>query len=259
MARKYRFFTTGLNNVSDFTNEVTLSAAKENEILEQLARILRAKPGDNVVLIPPGQKTKYFEFHYEVLSAHKKGALLRLREKVANNNELKFKLGLILCMPNKPDKLSFILQKAVELGAYGITLVEGDFSQMKHAVKADRLRKIVKEAAEQSERAFIPDVNIFGKLTDYLSTGPGIRPLHNYIVAMERTGSAPLPELIKGLNGPLQVIIGPEGGFSGSEKEYFKKHGFKTYTLGDRILRMETAAVLRLGIISLYHRLPEAP
>jgi 16S rRNA (uracil1498-N3)-methyltransferase len=245
--RHYRFFTQDLTDESMFGEEVVLGNGVEGEILNQLGKVLRVKAGDEVVLIPPGQSPPYYEFHYEVGSAHKKEVVLKLRDKIDNKNELEFGLELVLCLPNKPDKLAFMLQKAVELGVSKITLVQGKFSQMKHELREDRLKKIMKEAAEQSERAYVPDLATGGKLIEYLDGNIG-----RLLVAMEREDSESLQEVVKGISGDLSVLIGPEGGFSDDEKKSVRAHRLKTFTLGTRILRMETAVILALGMAGCY-------
>lgn len=257
MSRSYRFFTEEL---AQFGDEIVLGGGLEDGILAQLSKVLRVKAGDEVVLIPPTANAgplagrnlgggPFFEFHYEVVSTHKKEAVLKLIEKVENSNELGFGLELVLCLPNKPDKLSFILQKAVELGVSRVILVKGDFSQMKHELRMDRLEKIMKEAAEQSERAYVPELVIEGNLKDYLKGDFG-----DLLVAMEREDSVGLKDVLEDVSGDVSVLVGPEGGFSDEEKVSVRTHRLKTFTLGKRILRMETAVVVALGIFSSFRK-----
>ena len=240
MARTYRFFT---QDIQKFEEDIALSSNVEPDIVEQLGKVLRVRSGDEVVLLPQSSNgAPYFEYRYIVQSAHKKGVELSFQEKKENTNELAFMLELVLCLPNKPDKLSMILQKAVELGASQVTLVEGDFSQMKHSLREERLHKVMVEAAEQSERAVVPEFVVSGGLKDYLR-GLNGQPL---FVAMERDESTRLPELLNG--GDASILVGPEGGFSDEEKALIEELQIPCFTLGKRILRMETAAIVALGI-----------
>ncbi|MEZ4086900.1 MAG: RsmE family RNA methyltransferase [Candidatus Gracilibacteria bacterium] len=253
MARSYRFFVT---DVKDFEVDVTLSGNVEPDVVEQLGKVLRAKVGDEVVLLPVGGvdgggvegRAARFEYVYEIASAHKKGVELTYVKKVENQNELNFGLELVVCLPNKPDKLSLILQKAVELGATRLVLVNGDFSQMKHGLREDRLVKIVKEAAEQAERATVPEVVIGGDLRDFVGDAPG-----GLLVAMERADNKSLPEVLKSVDAhvPISILIGPEGGFSDEEKALIEELGLTCFSLGKRVLRMETAAIVSLGMTAL--------
>lgn len=241
MPRMYRFFTQDLVRPDELTQDVALSERCEAAAFQQLVKVLRVQPSDTVVLIPPQEKPPFFEFHFVVDTAHKKEVVLKFGAKVENRNELYFGLKLVLCLPNKPDKLSLVLQKAVELGASSIVLVKSDFSQMKHALREERLRKIMIEAAEQSERAVVPELVLASDVQEYLADAD-----KDLLVAMEREDCPPLHELLG--DGDVSLLIGPEGGFSDAEKELLR--GFRCFTLGGRVLRMETAAIVALGIAS---------
>lgn len=250
MARRHRFFVGNSAFFGgDFERNLSVSAEVEPEMVEQLGKVLRVKAGDEVILLDNDFSeggAPCFEYVYRVEGAHKKGVDLSYIEKIENMRELEFGLELVLCLPNKPDKLAMIVQKAVELGASRVTLVDGEFSQMKHEVREDRLRKIMKEAAEQSERAMIPELIIGGRLEEYLKGAP-----QSLLVALERDDCKKLPELLREHTGDATILIGPEGGLSDGEKALIHEHGFGCFSLGARILRMETAAIVALGIAAL--------
>jgi 16S rRNA (uracil1498-N3)-methyltransferase len=259
MARVYRFFTRHMaeSALSDKSGQpFRMTENLEPEIFFQLMKVLRVRSGDEVVLIPALQNPPYFEYKYAVESAEKKEIIMRFVDKRENGNEPGAAISLLLCLPNKPDKLELILQKAVELGAGEIILVEGDFSQMKHNLRTDRLEKILTEAAEQSERAVIPKLVTEGKLKNYLK-GLMHQELKNIYVAMERDlpgckrESATTVFAQKSAGAKISVLIGPEGGFSDDEKKQITEAGLKCFSLGKRILRMETAAILSLGLAVL--------
>lgn len=243
MPRVYRFFprTEALKPRLGKSGEIHLRETDESEIFNQLVKVLRARPGDKVVFM--GDDVT--ENIYEVINAHKKEVTLKFIEKADNANELLFELVLALCLPNRPEKLDLIIQKAVELGVSRIVLFESDLSQMKHKLREERLNKILVEAAEQSERAIVPEIEMAGKLTDYLNASGG----NDLLVALERSESKQLSQMIDGTD--VTILIGPEGGFSEAERFAIHSCGAKTFSLGPRILRMETAAILSLGIASL--------
>ena len=254
MAREYRFFTSEIGVAELGGADLEFSAVKESDIFNQLVKVLRVKPDDTVVLLCGSNvfgETNYDEFVYVVTNAHKKGVGMRFVDSRMNENELGRELELILCLPNKPEKLSFIIQKAVELGVNSISLVNGDFSRMKHGLREDRLMKIMKEASEQSERGFVPTLKIDGRLSDLLESGikKGRKPL----IALEKMIKPKyLEELIKDdLKSAVSIVVGPEGGFSEEEKNLFSKKNLPCFSLGKRVLRMETAVILALGIAGL--------
>jgi 16S rRNA (uracil1498-N3)-methyltransferase len=252
MARKYRFFTRHITKDSfpaDALKPFHLYENLEPEIFFQLVKVLRVKETDLIAFLPILQSAPYHEYLYEVESADKKEISLRFVKKTENLNEPEREITLVLCIPNKPDKLDFILQKSVELGVKNIVLVEGDFSQLKHNLRPERIEKVLIEAAEQSERAIVPKLLIAGSLREFLNKGAD-----NLFVALERSDCKNLLEIMsdkKTDTRNMQILVGPEGGFSDEEKELFKRTGLTCFTLGKRILRVETAALLSLGMISI--------
>jgi 16S rRNA (uracil1498-N3)-methyltransferase len=242
MARIYRFF---LENGTDLGKDCSILPGKNDEVLDQLIKVLRVRAGDMIVLLD-ADAGDGDEYSYEVISAHKKEVALKFLAIKKNENELSFDLNLILCLPNKPEKLSFILQKAVELGVCKVFVVEGENSQMKHALKQDRLHRIIREAAEQSERAVIPEVIIGGRLLDFLKSGKA----KNVYAAVERLTEENVVSDLKRYMDEVSILVGPEGGFSEVEKDFFKANGIKEFSLGKRILRMETAVILALGLVT---------
>jgi 16S rRNA (uracil1498-N3)-methyltransferase len=166
-------------------------------------------------------------------------------EKRTVSNELPIELNLALAVPNKPAKLEFILEKAVELGVRNIYLIKTEFSQFAHQLRLDRLEKIILEATEQSERAILPQLQSFHSLKQFLASKP-----ENLCVALERSEQS-LDLLTTELSSSLTLLIGPEGGFSPSERQLLTDHNIQHYKLGGSILRMETAALLSLGVVRL--------
>lgn len=155
----------------------------------------------------------------------------------------------------KGEKIDFVIQKATELGVKNIVLI----SLKRCVVKLDnedfkkkivRYNKIAKEAAEQCHRLDIP--NILGiyslnNLPKELLEG------NKYIAYEKEAGStANFYEELASIDveAPISVAIGPEGGFEEVEVNKFNELGFKNISLGNRILRTETAAVYALSVIS---------
>lgn len=297
--RSYRFFLRHTESPAVFSKGTSTSPCiifekDEPEIFFQLLTVLRARAQDEIVLLQ-NQMREYghhnvshqspvefgLEYHFQIEQINKKSMSVLFTGTTNNTNELKIPLELIICLPNKPDKLELILQKSVELGVSSIVLVEGDFSQMKHTLRPDRLEKIMIEAAEQSERAMVPSLQVGKKLIDFLgknkliqgATPSELAKAHqkaNIWVAMERLDVPNLANLTENylkknlvknvgekfkhenISSKISLVIGPEGGFSEAEKSFIAKDGLTCFSLGQRILRMETAAIVSLGIVSQY-------
>lgn len=172
-----------------------------------------------------------------------------IKEKLNINNELNTHINLIYGIP-KGEKLDLVLQKATELGVKEITLFNSErsivkFDESKINTKMERFNKIVKGASEQSKRSIIPTINKPININEI--------PLNDInIIAFEEEScnnqSTLFNILNKNLNNlKINVVIGPEGGFSNKEVDYLVKKGYVRVSLGKRILRSETAC---LDIIS---------
>jgi 16S rRNA (uracil1498-N3)-methyltransferase len=142
----------------------------------------------------------------------------------------------------KRDTTDLVVQKATELG---VSAVQPVFTERTNAgrVNLDRLRTIAIEAAEQSERLTIPEIRPARQLHDILSSWPAERSL---FVALERADAQPLERL----DGSAGLLIGPEGGFGPRDHTLLDRCRFvRPVTLGPRILRAETAAIVGLALL----------
>lgn len=218
----------------------------EANLLHQLINVFRIEEGDQIILMNKNiSNTSNTEHVFEVTSYYKRAVTLKLQAKRTISNELPIELNLALAIPNKPAKLEFILEKAVELGVRNIYLIKTEFSQFAHQLRLDRLEKIVLEATEQSERAILPQLHDFHSLKQLITSKP-----ENLLVALERSEQS-LDLLKVELPAKITLLIGPEGGFSPSERQLFTDYKTSHYKLGGSILRMETAALLSLGVVRL--------
>lgn len=154
-----------------------------------------------------------------------------------------------------------ILEKSVELGVHSIQPFFSDFSFIKTANKispsrTERWQKIVRSATQQSGRGELMPVAGPIKLSDVLkkiNQNSGLKGLFAY----EGSSHHSLREellLWDGGNATTDVLlfVGSEGGFSSQEVELFQQHGLAPITLGEQILRVETACVALVSIIK-YH------
>ncbi|WP_321489398.1 16S rRNA (uracil(1498)-N(3))-methyltransferase [uncultured Hyphomonas sp.] len=165
---------------------------------------------------------------------------------------------ILLFAPVKKAETDFIVEKATELGAARITPVLTERTQTR-TVRLDRFQKIALEAAEQTERLDLPEVEDLQPLAnalDALAQGTIV------IFCDERgedtdapwggeTGRAgPIAEVLAGLGDrPVAILIGPEGGFSPEERSWLRaRDNTAAVSLGPRILRAETAAVAALSV-----------
>ena len=146
----------------------------------------------------------------------------------------------------KGSKIDFVFQKCTEIGVYEFFPVEMDRSivktQGKEKNKVDRWQKIVEEAAKQSKRDFVPNVNTILDSNEMIEL---LKGQSSIIIPYELEGKTSLKEVLKNNDDDIiNLIIGPEGGFSEREIAELTAIGGMTITLGKRILRGETASVV---------------
>ena len=154
----------------------------------------------------------------------------------------------LLFAPVKKPRTDFIVEKAVELGAGRILPVQTDFTNAER-LRQDKAQAHVREAAEQCEALWLPDVAPLTPLPRLLA---GWDPARRILWADESAagGSSALTGLFADLvPGPWAILIGPEGGFSPKERSHLRGLPFVTpIALGPRILRAETAALALLTL-----------
>lgn len=145
------------------------------------------------------------------------------------------------------EKFEWILQKGTELGVKHFiplitsrSLVQESGSREE---KISRWRKILQEAAEQCGRGLIPDISTPMKLADFLNRSDHLKGYILYEREKQTSLAASLMEQFSNGNRQTLIIVGPEGGFSSDEAARISLAGHLPVSLGNRILRMETAAV----------------
>ena len=142
----------------------------------------------------------------------------------------------------KRDANELIVEKATELGATRICPVFTERTNTAR-VNLDRFASIAREAAEQCERLTVPTIDPPLPLMTLLATWPADEPLS---IAVERS-NAPAP---RPTEGPAALLVGPEGGFTPLELDALRRLPFcDPISLGPRILRAETAAIVGLALL----------
>ncbi|MEL6957161.1 MAG: 16S rRNA (uracil(1498)-N(3))-methyltransferase [Pseudomonadota bacterium] len=165
---------------------------------------------------------------------------------------------ILLFAPLKKTRTDFVIEKATELGVCVIQPVMTERTQASR-VRADRLQKIALEAAEQTERMDLPVVNDALPLAAALDALDPGRPAYFCDEAGEndeepwggREGrAAPMLDVLRASEGSSgALLVGPEGGFSPTEREMLRSRDqVVPVSLGPRILRAETAVVAALAL-----------
>ena len=187
------------------------------------------------------------------------------------DRDINLYMGLI-----KKDAFEFAIEKTVELGVKKIIPVLMDYSKSnfvsgtnnkykkenvnKNAILSDkdliRLNTISKAAATQCNRPYIPEV------TNIISFEDMIKNINtenedniNIMLYENKNGvfdTINLLDEIKNNKKQINIIVGPEGGFSDKEIKLLNNQNIKIISLGDRVLRAETAAIAIMSLISIY-------
>ena len=158
--------------------------------------------------------------------------------------------GPILCFSLiKYGRIDWLVEKATELGASFLCPIVTDRTIVKR-INSVRLERHIIEAAEQSERLTIPTLCKIKKFSELFNENFLSKKI--FIHCDERITKPNLQESIKNYkNSNLAILVGPEGGFSLREKELLSlKENVVSVTLGNRILRSDTAALATLSFLT---------
>ena len=236
----HRFFVPHANRVE---NSVALSG----DIAHQIARVLRLRASEEIVLIPTDADNAV-EWRVRLVSVE---ARVARGEIIAERPALpEPTCAVTLCAALlKGERFDWLLQKATELGVAAIQPIVTAHTIRKispddvHAL--DRWRRIVTEAAEQSGRGRAPTIHgpvPLGELLDAVAA-----PI---FVAHETVAARTLAEAVPAGATYAAVAIGPEGGFSESEvARLVAEAGAIPVSLGPRVLRAETAAITAVTVV----------
>jgi 16S rRNA (uracil1498-N3)-methyltransferase len=177
-----------------------------------------------------------------VVQAGKRGGVLLAVELTA---PLQLPPDLWLCFaPLKKARTDYVVEKAVEMGVARIVPVLTEFTNAER-LRSDKLRAHVVEAAEQCGATFVPEIAEAVKLSRLLDQWPQARQ----IMFCDEGLRGRSFDLASDGRGPWAVLIGPEGGFSATERD--RLHSFPVahpVSLGPRILRADTATVAALTL-----------
>ncbi|WP_300383032.1 RsmE family RNA methyltransferase [Clostridium sp.] len=219
--------------------------------VKHLYKVLRLNEGDKVVL----NNCEGEEFLSVIRSISKQEIILEIKEKLLINNESKVKIYLFQGLP-KAQKMDLIVQKGTELGVTEFIPIitervdiklKGDFK------KLDRLNRIALEAAKQSKRTIVPKVV---EPIDFKGALEKLKVMDLIVVPYENEEKFGIKTLFKTLGNKVDniksvgIIIGPEGGFETSEIDELKDNGAYIVTLGNRILRTETAGFVTVSLVN---------
>ena len=235
-------FFIGLNDeIKD--NFVTI---RDKENYRHIARALRASTGEGLLLID----NKQIQYETIIKDITNNEIICEIKNSYHSKRDLEFDLYLAQS-PLRSDAQLTIMEKSTELGVRGVYPVITDNCAVKKDVaqaKVEKWQKVMYEASKQCERAKIPDCFEVTTLQEVFK-----KDFDRIIVFGERSTEQSLKQYL-GANKiqkgeKILVVIGPEGGFSQKEFDLFREKNLPIISLGDLILKADTAVTVALGDI----------
>jgi len=231
----------GGKTFSHFPDVLTLT-----EQVHRLKTVMRLKPGSAMNLIDLQTQIVYQALIQTVSAKNISVELIAKQEKNAPKVKITAAVSLI-----KANRWEEMLQKLTELAVTTIQPLITERTIIRDA-KHERWEQILIQAAEQSEQSRIPEIKPPLKLSEWIRTldEPSLKlvPIEPYT----QEGLPPLKSVVSHFTSAVYAI-GPEGGWTAHEVKLFQHSGFIGVSLGDTILRSETAAIFMASILRYEH------
>lgn len=227
-----------LHVTADLAQDVALTL--DHGQSHYLTSVMRRGVGDDVLVF----NGRHGEWRAQIEVAGKRGAILRpkaLERPQVFGPDLDLLVAVV-----KRGRVETIVEKAAELGARRVRLVITERTNAERT-RIDRLAAIAAEAAEQTGRLDVPEIFEPVKLGKLIEGWEAPRRL---LFCDEAGDAKPVLQALDGAApAPWSILIGPEGGFSPSERETLRNLQYATpASLGPRILRADTAAISALTL-----------
>ena len=220
-----------------------LSSHLPKEQTHYIKDVMRLKIGDKLSIFNISG-----EWNAIIQSYEKKGARIKVMKKVREKESEK-NIWLAFS-PIKQNPLNFIIQKGTELGIQKFIPILTERSMVRE-INIERIKKIIVEASEQSNRISVPEINSPKSLKDFLLQFPK----NGYLIFCDiNSDKNNLKNILeKKIHDPICILIGPEGDFSENERKMIIDHNqTRSISLAKNILKAETAALSAIAIVNYY-------
>tara|TARA_B100000686_G_scaffold222814_1_gene230009 strand:+ start:24 stop:653 length:630 start_codon:yes stop_codon:yes gene_type:complete len=205
---------------------------------------MRLKPGDTISLF----NSINGEWSAKIVNHNKENTDFKV-EKLIKNKKLENDIWLAFS-PIKKNPLNMMMQKTTELGIQKFIPILSERTIVKE-INTERLKKIIVEASEQSNRISVPEIKNIQNLNFFLKQFPNNGTLIFCDINCEKSNLKNI--LSKKNQGPVCILIGPEGDFSEKERQLIiEKKEIFSLSLANNVLRAETAAIAAVTIVN-YH------
>ena len=188
------------------------------------------------------------EWNAVIESYEKNEAKIKIMEKVRDkDNEKNIWLAF---SPIKQNSLNFVIQKGTELGVQRFVPILSERTAVRE-INIERIKKIMAEASEQSNRISVPEINKPESLKIFLSKFPKNGCLIFCDINSDQNNLKNI--LTKQFDGPVCILIGPEGDFSENERKMIiDLNQTHSISLAKNILKAETAALSAITLVNYY-------
>ena len=220
-----------------------LSSHLSKEQTHYLKDVMRLKIGEKLSIF-----NTQGEWNAVIENYEKKGAKIKIIEKTRNkDNEKNIWLAF---SPIKQNPLNFVIQKGTELGVQKFIPILSERTVVRK-INIERIKKIIVEASEQSNRISIPEINKPELIKNFLSKFPKNGFLIFCNINSDQNNLKNILE--ENIDGPICILVGPEGDFSEIErKTILDLKQTHSISLAKNILKAETAALSAITIVN-YH------
>lgn len=230
------------------TTLIGQSIALPDGVYHHWCKVLRAKVGDTAVLFDGTGG----EYTAELISIDKKSAQAKLHAHNPINRSPPFAVSIGLVM-SRGDRMDYAIQKACEMGVHQIQLLTSERCQAhlkyeRDFKKIEHWQGVAIAACEQCGLNIIPSIAPPVPLESWVADCADALKL---VLAL----SDGKPAFPNPLPSSITLLIGAEGGLSPAEISFATEHGFVPWTIGERVLRTETAPVVALTALHMIHEL----
>ena len=208
----------------------------------------------NVMRLKRGSIINFFniegEWESEIVFLEKERVEVKFLKKVKESQK-KNKIELAFCLVKK-NPMEIILQKATELGVSKIIPIISERTEVKE-LNYDRAKKITIEATEQSNQMLPPEILEAIKLKDFLKN---LKDTTKLLFADVNSNDSLNVEKLKNFKS-LCILIGPEGDFSPSERQFILSFSqVVPFTISKNILRSDTAVISAISLVNFINNYP---
>lgn len=224
----------------------------KDEAFHHAIQVSRLRVGEEFEVVSGGHEA----LRVRILEIKKKSATVEVVGRRPLPIIKKPYIHLALAMP-KWATFEFVLEKSVELGVTSVQPLLSDFSYVRDkrdysSSKRDRLQKIIRSATEQSGRGPLLNLEEPQSLQEFagaFNPSGGRAGLFAYEGVSALDVRTELQRLKSPALSEIWLFVGSEGGFSESEVEFMRQKGLPPVTIGEQILRVDTACLALVSVI----------